>query len=182
MSWLEPTGHFSNHSASKRTPPNVPESTVRRPRLERSLATGTRRPVTIVTGPAGAGKTTLLASWFHDHAKEPDSPRASWLTVDGRDNERGSFVSSLVATLGAPATLPQITDGDDVAVCADALRQVELRREPRILVLDDVHELETPSALAVLGHIVEGAPPQLDVVMATRADPALRLGRLRVDG
>src|SRR3954463_14278759 len=97
MSWLEPTGRFSNHFASKSTAPRGPESTVRRPRLERSLATGTRRPVTIVTGPLGACKTTLLASLFHAHAQEHDSPRASWLTLDRRDNERGSFVSSLVA-------------------------------------------------------------------------------------
>src|SRR4051812_20845373 len=106
MSWLEPTGHFSNHYTSKSTAPRVPESTVRRPRLERSLASGTRRPVTIVTGPPGAGKTTLLASWFHDHGQEPDSTRASWLSVDARDNERGSFVSSLVAALGSPGSLP----------------------------------------------------------------------------
>src|SRR3954451_20011590 len=177
MSWPA-AGHFNNPLGPRSTAPRVPATTVRRPRLEALLANGATRPVTIVSAPAGAGKTTFLASWFH----ALESPSAAWLTLGERDNDSQTFVSSLVMALGADAARPPIPTGDDMAVCADALRQVELRREPQVLVLDDVQELETATALATLGRVVESAPSQLQLVLATRADPPLRLGRLRVEG
>ncbi|MBO0814731.1 MAG: hypothetical protein J2P30_06215, partial [Actinobacteria bacterium] len=47
---------------SKIRAPAVPEWTVSRPRVEKLIAAGVRRPLTVVTGPPGAGKTILAAS------------------------------------------------------------------------------------------------------------------------
>jgi LuxR family maltose regulon positive regulatory protein len=52
----------------------------------------------------------------------------------------------------------------------------------RILVVDDVHELRSSEALEVIAHLVGHAPRLLDVVLVGRADPAVSLERLQLDG
>ena len=51
-----------------------------------------------------------------------------------------------------------------------------------VLVLDDVHELVEPQALRGIEFLVRHAPPQLRLVLSTRADPPLPLHRLLVSG
>ena len=51
-----------------------------------------------------------------------------------------------------------------------------------VLVLDDVHELTEPRVLSGLDFLIRHAPPQLRLVLSTRADPPLSLHRLLVSG
>ena len=51
-----------------------------------------------------------------------------------------------------------------------------------MLVLDDLHEIENPVVLKELGSLISHAPKQLRIVVATRADPPLRIQRQRVAG
>jgi LuxR family transcriptional regulator, maltose regulon positive regulatory protein len=51
-----------------------------------------------------------------------------------------------------------------------------------VLVLDDVHELTQPRVLHGIELLVRHAPPQLRLVLSTRADPPLPLHRLLVSG
>ena len=51
-----------------------------------------------------------------------------------------------------------------------------------ILVVDDFQEIEDDDILAAFGELVDHLPPTLRLVLLTRADPVLRLHRLRVDG
>jgi LuxR family maltose regulon positive regulatory protein len=60
------------------------------------------------------------------------------------------------------------------------LAQLERLEEPLALVIDDLHELGSEDALAWLGMLITRPPPQLAVVLATRAEPALGLHRLRL--
>ena len=53
---------------------------------------------------------------------------------------------------------------------------------PVVLVLDDVHHLTNPEVLDSLSALIEQRPPPLRLVLLTRADPALRLHRVRVTG
>jgi LuxR family transcriptional regulator, maltose regulon positive regulatory protein len=53
---------------------------------------------------------------------------------------------------------------------------------PSILVLDDYHLLTAPPVQQAVGFLVEHLPPQLHLVIATRADPNLPLARLRARG
>ena len=160
--------------------PRLPDSLVRRPRLEALLADEARRPVTLVCGPPGAGKTTLLASWV---AAAPPGPVA-WLTVDRRDNEARRLADLIVVALERVGAL------DGMAVSAQAgddlidvvFEHLLLRDAPCVLVLDDLHELSSWSAVRTLGHLVEQAPPLLDLVLSSRADPPLGWGRLALDG
>ena len=51
-----------------------------------------------------------------------------------------------------------------------------------MLVLDDFHHVTDRAVLESFGQLLEHQPPQLRLVLAARADPALRLHRLRVNG
>jgi ATP/maltotriose-dependent transcriptional regulator MalT len=54
--------------------------------------------------------------------------------------------------------------------------------EPLVLVLDDMHVVESEPVYAELEYFVDRAPPGVHVVVATQVDPPLRLGRLRALG
>ena len=56
---------------------------------------------------------------------------------------------------------------------------LEERKQPIVLVLDDFHEV-ADAVHADVDHLLHHPPPALRLVIATRADPPLRLGRLRV--
>ena len=51
-----------------------------------------------------------------------------------------------------------------------------------VLVLDDYHVIEAPEIHDGMAFLIDHLPPQVHVVIVTRADPALPLGRLRGRG
>ncbi len=53
---------------------------------------------------------------------------------------------------------------------------------PVVLVLDDFHEITDSAVLATFGELVDHLPPTVRLVLLSRADPTLRLHRLRVAG
>lgn len=168
-------------AAKLRVPP-APQHLIRRDRPLRLLDRAARR-VTLLAAPAGCGKTMLLTSWVAGSA-------ACWLTLDADDNdasrlaadllaalasaelEPGDALSSLIPPMGARVDdfLPRFVNG------LDALRA------PTLLVLDDVHELSSPQAVAMLDLLVRYAPERLRIVLAGRSDPPLPIERLRVGG
>jgi LuxR family maltose regulon positive regulatory protein len=158
----------------------LPETLVRRPRLENLLANEERSQVTLVCGAPGAGKTTLLASWL---ATTPVG-NVAWLTLDRRDNESRRFATLVTAALERAGALAGLGasphDGEDLL---DAVFEHLVRRGQQVvLVLDDLQELASRSALRALGHLVEQAPPVLDLVLSSRADPPVPWGRLALEG
>ena len=59
-----------------------------------------------------------------------------------------------------------------------------LRRAPRpvVLVLDNLHEIDSPEVHAGLLRLVERPPPWLSLLVTTRRDPPWPLARLRLAG
>ena len=53
--------------------------------------------------------------------------------------------------------------------------------QPRVLVIDDVHELTSPRSLQALEHLLQNLPSNLALVLATRADPPVSLAQARSD-
>ncbi|HET6953476.1 MAG TPA: LuxR C-terminal-related transcriptional regulator [Acidimicrobiales bacterium] len=158
--------------------PVLPQPLVRRARLETLLHDENRRQLTLVSGLPGAGKTTLVASWLHA-VRRP----AAWLGVDARDNEPGRLARSIVGALSrvSPVAEPgHRLRRSDAAVLDRAL--AALTTGDWVLVLDDVHELRAAEALGTLGHLIDRTPPNLSLVLCTRADPPVALGRLRLEG
>jgi LuxR family maltose regulon positive regulatory protein len=160
---------------------------VPRPRLLALLEAGTRGPLTVLAAPPGAGKTILLASWMM--GGHPPGPVA-WVTVDRGDRDPARFWAHVVAALRSSGAVPP--DGllaglgqpapdalqGFLAVLVNGLAELP---GPVVLVLDDLHEATGPT-VAGLQFLLRHAPPQLRLVVATRADPPLSLNRLRVAG
>ena len=51
-----------------------------------------------------------------------------------------------------------------------------------VLVLDDYHVIEAQDVREAMAFLVEHLPPQVHLVITSRADPALPLARLRARG
>jgi LuxR family maltose regulon positive regulatory protein len=170
--------------ATKLHVPNLRSRVVERPRLRELLDRGGDARLTLISAPAGFGKTTLLAEWL---ARAPSEGRAvAWLSLDETDSEPSLFWPHVVAALqgaferagGEFPDLPGATSPDD-AFIAILLNQLTTADRAVVLVLDDFHLVEHADIHARLAFFVEHLPPQVHVVISTRADPALPLSRLR---
>ncbi|TFV89552.1 LuxR C-terminal-related transcriptional regulator [Blastococcus sp. CT_GayMR16] len=165
---------------------------VSRPRLSDRLTRGTESALTLVSAPAGFGKTTLLTEWLADWlAAAPAAERsAAWLSLDERDNDPALFWRYLVAALdsvapgvGASAlALLQSTQPAAEAVLATLLNDLGAVPNDVVLVLDDFHVIEAGEVQDGMAFLLEHLPPQIRLVIAGRADPALPLARLRGRG
>ncbi|HYH90334.1 MAG TPA: LuxR C-terminal-related transcriptional regulator [Solirubrobacteraceae bacterium] len=164
-------------------PHDQPGIIVRR-RLLRALDAGAEQPLTLLSAPPGSGKTALLASWV---AYRGAQDSVAWVSLDTADAERPRFWRAVLhAVSGAGggealrtlAAHPPARADRLVAALADAL---EGRDVPLVLVLDDFHEVNE-AVHADIDRLLHRPPPALRVMIATRADPGLRLGRMRMQG
>ncbi|TYB37194.1 AAA family ATPase [Micromonospora sp. AP08] len=172
--------------ASRLSPAALPEPVLVRPRLLDRLDRGVAGPVTLVLAPAGWGKTTLLAGWARAVRGEPPP---AWVTVEAGDTGERLW-AYLAAALraaadGVPGEGPQppVPDGpprpDQLELLAAALAA---RDRPVLLVLDDLHRVTDPAALAGLEFLLRHTEGRLRVVAGARTDPPLALHRWRLAG
>ena len=166
--------------------PRGPSTMVSRGRLLDALDAGVQGPLTLLAAPAGAGKSALLSSWIA--AGRAPGPVA-WLSLDGDDADRRRFWRAVLGTLShatgdarltALAVSPREPMDMDLVLPAlvDAL---DARDEPLVLVLDDLH-LVADVVREDIERLVRYPPPALRLVLVTRADPPIGLGRLRLEG
>ena len=169
-------------------PPARP-SLVERPRLFNLLNEWRNNKLIIVSAPAGYGKTTLLSAWI-GRCK----CTAAWLTLEAGDNDPTRFVAYLLAALRSidPALgkdIPESLLSGAASVAESArsheslltalLNQIHAIPADFVLVFDDFHLITNQSIGRLLNYLVEHQPPQMHLVIATRADPPLPLARLR---
>jgi LuxR family maltose regulon positive regulatory protein len=167
--------------------PQLSRSPVIRPRLLDMLDQATRRPLTLLAAPAGSGKTVLLASWLA--RGQPPGPVA-WVTVDAHDDATRLWTHVLTAlrrsgaliegTSLAGAAAP-VSPGD-YGFLVQLVNGLATLTTPVVVVLDDLHEARNPVVMGQLRFLMQHAPAQLRLVLATRVDPQLPLHRLRVTG
>jgi len=180
----EPGPRGPRFPSSKFRAPKLVPGLVRRSRLLDLLDRGEQVRLALVVGPAGAGKTMLLADWL---AARPERASA-WLSCDAADTDPVRFVAAIIEAarfgfgqpeIGEDARQLMSLDGevtaDAVAALADDL---DARDGLRVLVIDDFHLAGAASADA-LRWLVEYHPPSLQLVVAGRVDPPLRVHRMR---
>jgi LuxR family maltose regulon positive regulatory protein len=169
-------------SAPSLAVPDLPPGYVIRDRVAAQLDAAVRAPLTLVTAPAGWGKTAALASWAttvsargdagggRDTADE-EQPVVRWVTCH---SEHGADVSGrLLDALSEDAKAPTESG---LLPAVDALHRAH------IVIIDDVHQVSDPAALADLEALVRHGMGRLHLVLACRTDPALPLYRWRVNG
>ena len=168
--------------------PRLRRDLVPRPRLSERLSRGAESALTLVSAPAGFGKTTLLTEWLA--AAPADGRSVAWLSLDQRDNDPALFWTYLVAALqtaadgvGASAlSLLQSPPSPMEEVLATLLNDLHAVSNDVVLVLDDYHVIEARDVQDGMAFLLEHLPPQIHLVIAGRADPALPLARLRGRG
>ena len=149
--------------------------------LDRAAA----RKVTIISAPAGSGKTSLLRAW----AYRPGQPhRLAVLQVQRDQRDAQQFWLALLAAVrqvsGTTGDKPPTgtPDFNGRAMVDRVLSELAGHRGRLILVIDDVHELTSPEALAQLTRLLTNLPDNVHAVLATRRDLPLRLHQLRLAG
>jgi LuxR family maltose regulon positive regulatory protein len=157
---------------------------VRRQPLFERLSAAAAGGVVLVCAPAGSGKTVLLRSWVQ---AEGIAERTAWVAVEPGDQDAQRFWLAVIDALAdavddfveriAPA--PEFRDRVVVERLLGDLRSVE---EPLVLVIDDLHELQSPEALSWLEVFIARRPPNLQVVLTSRTEPQLGLHHLRLTG
>ena len=159
--------------------------TVRRSSLIERLGRGDPRPIVSVVAPAGYGKTTLLSQWA-----ERNGRAFAWVSVDEGDNDPKVLLSYVAAALDAVEPIDErVFDAlaSPVSSVAGSVvprlgRAFSLMTSPVVLVVDDVHVLGNSECRAALSVLADHVPDGSRLALAGRAEPPLRVARLRAEG
>jgi LuxR family maltose regulon positive regulatory protein len=178
--------------------PGVPfdfiESKVRVPTLRPGIVSRTALvnrlraasvPVAAVVAPPGYGKTTLLAQWAGRDARP-----FVWVTLDERDNDPVVLLRHVAAALDRIVPLGSSVLGALASPRSSIWRAAVPRlgsallslAAPLVLVLDDVHVLETGDSADAVAALADHLQPGSMLVVAGRTAPQLPIASLRASG
>jgi LuxR family transcriptional regulator, maltose regulon positive regulatory protein len=165
--------------------PGVRKGLVRRDRLVASILGAADARLTLIQAPAGSGKTTLLSEWQAASAEE--RPFA-WLSLDSGDNDPVRFWEGVIEALrtvrpgigerplgllAGPTSLTEVV----LPLLVNELAELPGRV---VLVLDDHHLVVNPTIHESLAFLLDHLPETVQLAIASRSEPPLPLGRLRV--
>jgi LuxR family maltose regulon positive regulatory protein len=157
----------------------------------RRLAGELEASTAVISAPPGYGKTSLLAEWA-----QRDRRPFAWMALARRHNHPADLLETVLQALDdlepidsrlmrqyrravhARAAEPLSWL---LAEIATIVRSMGGARRPAVLVLDDAHVLTSRGALRVLSAIAAAMPSGSKLVLASRTEPTLRLGRLRAE-
>ena len=172
-------------AATKLQIPRARSGLVPRTRLVALLVAAGDAKLALVEAPVGSGKTTLLAEW---HAAPEEERPFAWFSLDRRDNDPVRFLEGVIAALrtveprvgeqalvdlAGPARLTDV-------VLPSLVNDVAALSRRLVLVLDDYHVISTPRIHEAVTFLLDHQPDTLQLAVATRSEPPLPLGRLRV--
>jgi ATP/maltotriose-dependent transcriptional regulator MalT len=156
-----------------------------RPRLSARLVDSDASLV-LFAAPPGFGKTTLLAQW-----RQLDERPFAWFTADSSDSDPVALWTGIVEAIRC--VRPDFGNAAEVALHArhvdvhDALipvvvRELESLEGELVLVLDDYQTVDDAACHASLAYFMDAKPPNVQLVVASRADPAIPVAKLRAEG
>jgi len=150
--------------------------------LDRAAA----KKVTVVSAPAGSGKTSLLHSWV---GRPGQRYRLAVLQVQRDQQDAQQFWLALLdavrhasATTGRAEPPAATPDFNAPAMVERVLSELADACSGITLVIDDLHELTSPEALAQLTRLLTNLPPHVYAILTTRHDLPLGLHQLRLAG
>lgn len=181
-------------SPTKFRAPRLRRDTVPRDALlARALAPAREARLVLVQAPAGFGKTTLLVQLTEALARLHPVDIV-WVALDAEDNDTNRLFAALcgaLAPLALPWSLPPAAwlaqlqaAGPQARSALGPLLNALARPQGRsiALVLDDLHHVTDPAALALLDAFIDRLPPEACLLVGSRTAPALSLARWRAAG
>src|SRR5450755_2670408 len=171
--------------ASKLRRPVMRPGTVRRSLLIERLARGGSRPIVSVVAPPGYGKTTLLSQWA-----ERNGQAFAWVSVEEPDNDAKVLLTYIAQALDAVEPIDERVFDALASPVSSVPGSVVPRlgaafssmTSPVALVLDDVHALRNSECRSALSVLADHVPGGSRLALAGRAEPPLRIARLRAEG
>ena len=138
-----------------------------------------------VVAPPGYGKTTDLAQWA-----ERNGQSFAWVSVDERDHDPKVLLTYVAEALNRVEPIDErvfdalASPGSSVpgSVVPRLGSAFSLMTSPVALVLDDVHMLRNSECQAALSVLADHVPAGSRLAVAGRAQPPLRVARLRAEG
>jgi LuxR family maltose regulon positive regulatory protein len=175
---------FDLLAAKLRHPLMRPGIVGRLPLIER-LARSDPRPIVSVVAPPGYGKTTLLSQWA-----ERNGQSFAWVSVEEPDNDPKVLLTYVAEALNkvepidervfdALASSGSSVPGSVVPRLSSAFSSMTT---PVALILDDVHALHNQECRNALSVLADHVPGGSRLALASRAEPPLRVARLRAEG
>ena len=164
--------------SSKLTRPMPPPRIVDRPHLYDLFDQWRTKRVVFVHAPAGYGKSTLSSRWIEVSGL---SSQVAWLSLDPGDDDPTQFLRYLTAALepvipGIAFAVEPLLDGPEehpVRVLEVLLgmigRDPHISDEnPLLLVLDDLHQVDSPALAPLMTLFLERCPTQLHLMLLGR--------------
>jgi LuxR family transcriptional regulator, maltose regulon positive regulatory protein len=173
--------------AKLRPPPSRSEWVVR-VRLLEELKRAAQRAVTLIAAPAGYGKTTVVAQWL---ASESAPANVAWISLDTSDNDPARLWTQIATALERVGCIVARDTAGFVAAGGDDMLAVVLPKivdaiaafgEDTTILIDDFDMVRAAECNEQIDFFVKHLPANAHLVLISRADPALRLGRLRAAG
>lgn len=160
-------------------PPERADATIARPRLVQRLRRDADRRLVSIVAPAGYGKTTLLTQWA-----AADPRPVAWLSLDEHDSDPVLLLRYVVAALeglASPSGNGRPRRTSTVSALLGRAEGLLAASHPCLLVLDDVHLLDT-AALDAVSSLARAVPPGSQLVLAGRTEHVGLVARWRVAG
>jgi LuxR family transcriptional regulator, maltose regulon positive regulatory protein len=169
---------------SRIQPPVLRPGLVSRTALVNRLRATDSLPVVAMTAPAGYGKTTVLTQWAARDARP-----FAWISVDKRDRDPIVLLQHVAAALRSVEPLePDVLEAlaaPGASVWTAALPRLGAALsafEPVVIVLDDLHLLESAETLEAITVLADHLPAESVLVLAGRVTPNLPIAALRAAG
>ncbi|MCP4937290.1 MAG: helix-turn-helix transcriptional regulator, partial [bacterium] len=159
-----------------------------RPHLIKQLNQGLHQgcKLTLISAPAGFGKTTLVAEWIE--VTKPKNNGFAWVSLDHTDNDPMRFFTYFIAGLqkveddvgeAALDWLQSAVESPTDAVLAGIINDIVALPYDVTLIFDDFHLITEPAIHEAFAFLLDNQPPNLHLIIISRADPPWPLARLR---
>jgi LuxR family maltose regulon positive regulatory protein len=162
--------------------PARPDGLIEREGLVKRLLDSASARTVVVCAAGGYGKTITIALW-----SESDDRPFAWVQLDELDNDPLHLLQHVALALDRIQPVDPVTarivgsPGGSVATGPiPAMAQEFRRRDPFVLVFDDVHVLRSPAAVGVIDGLLAHLPTGVQLVLSGRSVSSLPLGRRRM--
>lgn len=171
-------------------PPQSGVELISRPNVFRTITELPPGAMAMVVAPAGSGKTTVLGQAYESLRSRGTA--VAWLSATSLANDFHRFVLQLIAAVRTvkpdfAATLPSLLESTGPRMYQDLAVKLAVAFaqdvDGRLVVfVDDYHCIDLPVIHQTVAMLVDHLPPEVSLVIGSRAEPELPLGLLRASG